>query len=397
MKKKHLLLLVFSFFYTFHLLAQAPKGYQAGYYLTTDADTVFCMINIPKSSKQSHTVNIYKNDQLIQLQSEKILGYSITQDQIVFESKQVNHQNKKDKERLLMQLIYRGVLTLYRTYDVEKQEQFYIENEKGEIILLKEVRNTEEGQTRLAQPYLGVLEYLTQDCPQSVKRVKLRTSSLIKFIKKYASCKSAESTYQLQPKLYKGRVQLRALLGVGYNSMATSGDPLILRISDPEGTTGYEGGLSLELLSPSLRRPFASVIIDAYYTRKGVTSTERIYSTKSNLHYLDLSVSARLYFVPKRDKTNFFIQAGILAGYLLNGDNAFTRKFYDGNPNTYDLFPSTTRQEIGWLASAGLTFDLGGKPWEISLKYAHTYLPFNFVRHGYANQAYRLNVGIPLN
>ncbi len=314
-----------SFVFTAMFYVSAQKGYQDGFIITTQNNTIKGEIDY-RTNAQSYQICKFQNGNIItEYVPAELSGYGYTNGKL-FTSGLIQDS--------FVEVLVKGYLSLYKnglSYFVQKSEGKLHEFSYQKI---KTVVEGEDGDSKYMgtkdSRWRGMVAYLIADCnpdTKQLKSLKLSERSLTNFVANYNECKGAQYIVYQENKPWAevnyGMMAglTRSFIQIDHISNITQYKYLDYHYTSTDPSFGLFAAISSPRIAPRLSlQPeihFHQASFHSLIVKQGLSLTETLY-TDIKLTSLSVPLSVKYNFL-LREITMYF-QAGIHYNRILDSD-----------------------------------------------------------------------------
>lgn len=360
--------------------AHAQSDFRAGYIIQTTGDTLRGRVDFSggKRANQQCRFRPTEGASVATYTPEQLSGYGFSNDR-TYQVQRVPKSNLKGDsttQRVFLEVLVRGAVSLYMQLDSNAQEQFYARLGSGAAVpLVREVQtvvaaNGQETQRERAV-FRGVLAEYFGACPAVQSKVGglvLKSSNLIALIQQYNQCLGATPSAAVVASPKRRYFVLGAIVGAQAGTLRFTGDTPVRDVRLSGGASPVVGIGAQLRSSASANR--LTLRIEALYERQRYaqeyqTNRAFLYSAYQEVR-IDLErvrVPMMLRYAPLNGRFLPFVEAGVSVAVALANTNEYRYRALptsDYSPWA-TILPNARSVEQGWLAGVGVAVPLANR------------------------------------
>lgn len=273
-----------------------------------------------------------------------------------------NGTRKVTGDTVLIQLLAKGSMNLFKYNDEKNKTHFFVQKGEGKIEELPFVRYMANGKVAELHFYQGTLKGMTTDCSKTrTPPTRYEDQPLTEFVKRYNSCFGAKDEYTAANE--KMKIQVGVFGGVAFSSGKFSGQAIGTGFTTSNALGPYSGGsgafagIFAELSARRASNPSRAGL--QLFWQKFPTMTREVQTlTGYEKFVMDFTVvqlgPTYKYIFMTGKKISPYLKAELSAGPHLSADATGTR-VSDFSPTTVSQFADFNKLTYSFGTGAGVS------------------------------------------
>ncbi len=264
-------------------------------------------------------------------------------------------------ERLFLWCMVEGTLSLYGYQDV-----FYLEKPSNVFTKLGKKDETKGNYLKEDKKYVGILNYMTSDCPKvknRVERTKFEAGDLAKTVAAYNDCINPSAQTPSNPKIFRPKIQKGIRAGIVASNVEFPGEQIFYNTLDFKTMTGYTAGIFFNL---ALTKSTLFVQPELLLTKKGgyyEGPLGTVGAGRVDVVGTYFQVPVSLYYYPFGQKLRPFVSAGGIYGYA-------TRLKASRSESGAEIPLEMGKDEFGFRGGTGISYQWVAQK-QLTLEYVY--------------------------